>query len=182
MGRRVVALALALVGCRGEPAPESPPAEPSSAKAEVPPAEPSEPEVAEEEPRTSEPEVDEPTPDKATPTGPALTSGAVVADLQKRWPTFSAAHLADNASRKTLDGLVADGKPSVTTKSCTDAAKAAQAFLDNGNDLLYGEVATVTGRSGNCWALHIPGLMGPSLELVLREDGEVLIAVMILEG
>ena len=180
MGRRVAALVLAVAGCRGEPAPASEKPEPT----EPPPSEPAKPqtpEPVEDEPRTSEPDIEE-RPVQESPIAKPLESGAVAAHLQKHWPAFSAAHVTDRASAKMLDGLVADGKPSVATKSCAEAAKAANAVLDNGNDLLYGDIATVAARSGDCWAVHVPGMMGPSLELVLRTDGEVLLAIMILEG
>ena len=185
MGRRIVfAWVLAVAACRGEPAPASPSPAPSKAaepaKADPPDAK----QPVEEASRTSKPDDDpppEPSPDPP-PTGPALDAAAVPADLHKRWPAFSAANLADNQSRKTLDSLVTDGKPSVTSTPCAEAAKTAKSRLDNGNDLLYGDVPTVAAHAGNCWAIHIPGLMGPTLELVLRPDGEIMLAVMILEG
>lgn len=161
---------LVVAGCRGEPVSEKP--EPTK------PSERTEPQAV-EEPR--EPEAEE-QPVQETPIAEPLESGAVAAHLQKHWPAFSAANIADRESAKMLDGLVSDGSPSVAKKSCAEAAKAAQAVLDNGNDLLHGDLATVAARTDDCWAVHVPGMMGPSLELILRADGEVLAAIMILEG
>lgn len=164
MGRRIAALVVAIAGCRGEPAPEKPePTKPA-------PSEPKKPEAVEDEPTMEE-----------TPIAEPLEAGAVAAHLQKHWPAFSAAHI-DAESAKMLDGLVAEGTPSVAQRSCAEAAKAAKAILDNGNDLLHGDIATVAARPDACWAVHVPGMMGPSLELVLRPDGQVLLAIMILEG
>lgn len=184
------ALALPVVGCRGDAAAPSEPPKSDVPKRDAPRSEvavtnasaANAREPAADPGASEEAAVTTTRPPTPAPEGPPLAADAVVPHFQRWWKVWSSEHLATHPLVATLDERVAAGGHAKQEACDVLAEHIAERAPAGSPARLFGDPAALRGRSSRCWWLHHDGMMGPGLGAALASDGTVLVVWIVSEG